>query len=190
MAVKTRMTAVEYLALPETMQRSDLINGEIIMSPTPTVEHQRLVLRIARLLEQLVPDGEVFIAPLDVYLDDDNVVQPDVMWVAADSKCVIETKYLKGAPDLVVEVLSPGTKRWDKKEKFHLYEKYGTREYWLTEPDEQFIEVWCLRDGKFVRLDIFGRDETINSPLLGQVEVNAIFPPRSTETEATDDSQP
>jgi Uma2 family endonuclease len=187
MAVQTRMTAAEYLALPETMQRSDLINGEIIMSPTPNVEHQRLVGRLFNLLQRLVPNGEVFLAPLDVYLDDDNVVQPGVMWVAADSKCAAESNYLSGAPDLVVEVLSPGTRRRDRKEKFHLYEKFGTREYWLTEPEEQFLEVWSLKDGKFVRLDAFGTGETFNSPLLGSVEVNAIFPQPSTQT---DDPQP
>jgi Uma2 family endonuclease len=187
MAVQTRMTAAEYLALPETTQRSDLINGEIIMSPAPTVEHQRLVGRLFNLLQRLVPNGEVFLTPLDVYLDDENVVQPDVMWVAADSKCVAESNYLSGAPDLVVEVLSPRTKRRDRKENFHLYEKFGTRECWLTDPEDQLNEVWYLKDGKFVRLDIFGPDETFNSPLLGQVEVNAIFPQPSIQP---DDPQP
>ncbi len=77
MAVQTRMTANEFLTLPETNLPTELINGEVIMSPSPEVYHQDVVLEVALLLRQRVPNGKVHIAPLDVHLDDNNVVQPD-----------------------------------------------------------------------------------------------------------------
>ncbi len=82
------------------------------------------------MLDRLIPDGEVFVAPLDVYLDEVNIVQPDVMWIAADSQCVeVEGRHLRGAPKLGLAVLSPSTVRHDKSTKFRLYEKHGVREY-------------------------------------------------------------
>jgi Uma2 family endonuclease len=185
MAVQTRMTAAEFMTLPETMLPCDLINGEVIMSPAPTLEHQDLVFRLAKLIDKLIPNGKVNIAPVDVHLDEFNVVQPDILWVAEGSTCVsFEGKWLQGGPDLVIEILSPGSKRLDRKEKFHLYEKHGTREYWMVDSDPKLIEIWYSKDGKFTRLDVYGQDETFTSPLLGAVQVNAIFPPETQTQES------
>ena len=171
-----RMTASQFLALPESNLPHELLNGEAFMSPAPTLDHQRLLLRLAKLIERLIPSGEVFIAPVDVYLDDSNVPQPDLVWVAEGSQCKsIDNKYLKGAPDLVVEIFSPGTVRRDKKDKFRLYEKFGVREYWMIDPDEKWLEIWQLKDGKFVLVDVFGPSDSCTSPLLGKVELSLIF---------------
>jgi Uma2 family endonuclease len=124
-----------------------------------------------------VTSGKIYVAPVDVYLDDANVVQPDVLWVAPGSACVpFEGKYLRGAPDLVVEVLSPGTARRDKKAKFDLYEKHGVREYWLIDSGAKLLEAWQLKDSRFIRLDVFGPGDQFDSPLLGPIDVSAIFP--------------
>lgn len=179
MAIQTRkMTASEFLALPESNLHHELIDGEEIMSPSPTGDHQRLVFRVAKVVEQLMPHGEVFFSPLDVYLDDTNIVQPDVLWIAQGSACtwVDGDKYLRGAPDLVVEVLSPGSVRFDRKDKFRLYEKFGTREYWIVEPQAKLLEIWQLQDAKFIRVDIFDPRDSCQSPLLGSVDMKAIFP--------------
>src|SRR5690349_1299087 len=110
MAIQTKkMTASEFLELPVSNLPHELLNGEEIMSPAPTIEHQRLLFRIAQLLARLVPNGEVFVAPLDVYFDETNVVQPDIVWIAAGSACVpVEGKYFKGGPDLLVAIFTPG----------------------------------------------------------------------------------
>lgn len=172
-----KMTASEFLALPVSNLHHELINGEEIMSPAPTGKHQRCVFRAAKLVERLIPSGEVFIAPVDVYLDDENIVQPDVLWVATGSSCTwVEDKYLRGAPDLVVEVFSPGTVRADRKDKFRLYEKFGVREYWMVDPDEKLLEIWQLQGGRFALVDVFGPGDTCQSPLLGVVDLSAIFP--------------
>src|SRR5688500_18236351 len=109
-----KMTASEFLTLPVSNQFHELIHGEEIMSPSPTGEHQRVLLRLARLLQDVIPNGEILIAPIDVYLDEENVVQPDILWLSAGSVARwVEDKYIQGAPDLVVEIFSPGTARRD-----------------------------------------------------------------------------
>jgi Uma2 family endonuclease len=173
---KIQMTAAEFLALPETNQPTQLIDGEIIVSPSPIPVHQDLILQAAPYLKTLIPDGRVMIFPIDVYLDAVNVVQPDILWVSANSKCTIGQKYLSGPPDLIIEVLSPGTAREDRTVKFLLYEKFGVREYWIVDP-AKLVEVWVLDGARFVRQGIYKVDETFNSPVLGSktVVVKTIF---------------
>jgi len=174
--VKIQMTAAEFLALPESNQPTQLIDGEMIVTPSPIPAHQRCVLNSIQILEALIPDGEIFVSPIDLYLDDSNVPQPDVLWIAANGKCVVGEKYLSGPPDLIVEVLSPSTAREDRTVKFLLYEKFGVREYWIVDP-AKLIEVWILDGGRYVRQGIYNIDETFNSPVLGgkMVVVKAIF---------------
>jgi Uma2 family endonuclease len=174
-----KMMANEFLALPVSNLHHELINGEEIMSPAPTGNHQRGVFRVAKLVERLAPNGEVLFAPVDVYLDDENILQPDVLWIASGSACTwFKDKYLRGAPDLVVEIFSPGTVRNDRKDKFRLYEKFGVREYWMLDPDEKLLDIWQLQNGRFMLVDVFGPGDACQSPLLGAVDMSAIFPPQ------------
>jgi Uma2 family endonuclease len=171
-----RMKAVEFLALPEATQPTELIEGEVVVSPAPTPKHQRTNRRTVLLLERLIPNGEIFYAPIDVYLDEDNVPQPDIVWVAADSRCIVSEKLLKGPPDLVIEIFSPGTVRQDKITKFKLYEKHGVREYWTIDPEEEYLDVFVLREGKFARQGTYSAGDKFESEALGKrVDVSAIF---------------
>ena len=177
MAVQTKMTADEFLRLPETSQRTELIDGEIIVT-APELDHQDILLNTAFALKNLVPDGKVRVSPVDVYLDDFNLVQPDVLWASAESKCVpFGKKYMRGAPELVVEVLSPSTALRDKGVKFRLYEAHGVHEYWIIDPAAQYVEVWQRSGEKFERHGVFGAGESFVSAALGQkaVEVSEIF---------------
>lgn len=177
MVEKYKMTAAEFFELPESNLPVELIEGEAIMSPAPLLEHQRTSRRILLVLESLIPSGELFYSPIDVYFDEDNVPQPDIVWVAANSRCVFTEKRLVGPPDLIVEILSPGTERRDRQAKFNLYQKFGVREYSLVHPQEQYVEVWRLENGVFVHQGIFGPDETFKSEVLGgkTVDLQAIF---------------
>ena len=167
---QTRITAAEFKQLPESSDHIELVDGEIVMSPTPKYKHQRLILPLSHLLDRLTNSGTVVLSPMDVYLDDENVVQPDVFWVSgSDSRCQLgDDDYWHGAPDLVVEVLSPGTALRDKTVKFSLYEKHGVREYWLIDPDAQYIEVWRLENNAFQRIGVFGAADQFESATLGQ----------------------
>jgi Uma2 family endonuclease len=125
----------------------------------------------------LKPGGEVFFSPIEVYLDEFNIPQPDLVWVAANSICKIEEFRLVGAPDLVIEILSPSTAKRDKTDKFKLYEKHGTREYWLVDPEYSNIEVWRRGASGFERQGVYGIGDTFESAALGgkTVEVTPIF---------------
>lgn len=176
-----RITAEEFLNTPETNIPIQLIDGRVITldshDPSPAPDHQTVVLLTAIVLTKKTETvgGHVFISPLDVQFDEHNVPQPDVMWVASNSQCHIADKRLIGAPDLIVEVLSPSTAKSDRIDKFHLYERHGVREYWIADPHYALIEIWTLREGQFDRLNVYGKDSTFTSPLMGEVEFNAIF---------------
>lgn len=168
MVERTRMTAAEYLALPETTQPMELINGIVTMSPSPTPRHQDIAGNAYALLRSRAraSDGHVYIAPIDVVLDDSQVLQPDVVYLAPESRCQITERRLVGPPDLVVEVFSPGSVRRDKIDKFELYEACGVREYWMIDPHEQYVEVY-QRDGAALILQgVYGPGAAFTSALL------------------------
>lgn len=183
------MTAEVFLALPETPARLELIHGvvvypfgynpesEVAVSPAPEIAHQIIAGRLYALLLQLAPGGTPLIAPVDVWLADDVTVQPDVLWVASGSACRIEQRLLKGAPDLVVEVLSPSTARRDKTVKFLLYEQHGVREYWLADPERQTVEVWSLVKDEYMLQGSYDARQRFSSPVLGGADVDlaAVF---------------
>jgi Uma2 family endonuclease len=176
MAERLRMTVAEFFELPETNQPIELISGKMMVRPTPMLNHQRVALKVLFLLDRLIPDGEVLQSPIGLYLDEENVIQPEISWIAANSRCVIGERWLEGAPDLVVEVLSAGWKLHDRKTKFNLYQKYGVREYWMIDPEEEYVEVYRHENGSFVRQGVYGPDETFESAVLGKsVELKAIF---------------
>jgi len=137
--------------LPETNQPVELWNGEIIMSPAPHPDHQRIVRSFFRKLDQLVEPsqlGEVLFSPVDVVLTPRRVVQPDVLFIAKNRLNIIGN-YIQGAPDLVMKVISAGSWQRDRIEKKALYEQAGVAEYWIIDPDAATIEVFALIKGVY-----------------------------------------
>lgn len=137
--------------LPETNLPVELWNGEIILSPAPHPDHQRIVVRFWNKLNQFVaPDGlgECFVSPVDVVLTPHRVVQPDVLFIAKDRLDMIGS-CIDGAPDLVMEVISAGSWQRDRIHKKALYESAGVAEYWLIDPDAATIEVFALIKGVY-----------------------------------------
>ncbi len=165
---RIRMTAAEYFELPPQKQPTELINGELIVNPAPVPRHQNVMLNTAFVLKDLLPTirGKVFAAPLEIYLDNGVIPQPDVMWLAPNSKCIIDEKRLVGPPDLVVEIFSPGSVLYDRSDKFDIYERYGVGEYWMIDPIEEYVEVYTRKDNHFVRQGIYGSGKQFNSPIL------------------------
>lgn len=170
-----RMNAEAYRDLPESPFKTELINGELIvykgsdgMSPAAKDIHEETVMLIIAFLLTIIPPNELRASKTDVYLDEKNVVQPDIFWASSETKqCVrAEDGYLHGAPDLIIEVLSPSTAELDKTTKFALYEKFGVREYWLVDIDAETIEVYALRTGKFTLMDVYQTQDQFQSPVL------------------------
>jgi len=168
----SRMKAAEYFQYAESALPRELINGIVVQWPLPAPEHQRLLGELAFAVNKLIPDGDVFYSALDVYLDDDNVVQPDIAWVAPKSRCVIGEKRLEGPPDLIIEILSPATAENNQTVKHRLYEKRRVREYWLVDPSARSIEVHRLEKTKFVRQGSYGVGQSFNSAVIGGVSVD------------------
>ena len=177
MTVQSKVTAEEFFQLPESNQFIELIDGEIIMTPSPIPDHQDVIGNTFILLRQAAKDrgGRVFVSPLDVYLDEINVPQPDVIYLAQNSQCSVEAKRLVGAPDLLVEVVSPGSIKRDRSDKFLLYERFGVSEYWIIDPRDQLVEVWQLVDNRYALLGAFDPGESFESPLAGTIDVGALF---------------
>ena len=146
----------------------ELWDGEIIMSPTPVPNHQRIVYRFAKLLEEFVTAGklgEVFLSPLDVILSQHRVVQPDVFFISK-ARLKLVTDRVRCAPDLAMEVISEGSWRRDRVDKKDLYEQVGVREYWIVDPEAQTIEVFALEKGAFKLASRVEQGETAASKLL------------------------
>ena len=159
---RPRKTVEDYLALDDDV-RAELIDGELYVTPSPETDHQRVVLRLARCLADHVEThdlGEVFAAPLDVHLPTGDVVQPDVFFVAA-ARSDICRRWVHGAPDLVIEVLSPTHAERDRAVKRALYARSGVPEYWIVDPEERSIEVLRLGDPDYEPAGWFRRGETL-----------------------------
>lgn len=169
-----QMTAEEYFQLPAGPPYSQLIDGRLVMSPSPFFFHQSLVLAIATEFRNFLRKnrvGVVQIAPSDVHLDGGNVFQPDVYFVRNERRTLIDRQGLKGAPDLVVEVISGRTARIDLGPKKRIYAESGVLEFWAVFPDEEEIEVYDLPISVETPARRFGRGDTIATPLVPGLEI-------------------
>lgn len=150
---KKRYTYADYAQLPEGAPYQ-LIDGKLVMSPSPTALHQRLLRRLFRRLDHFVAQeglGEVLFAPMDVYLSEENTVQPDLLFIAQDRRNIIGEQKIEGAPDLIMEILSPATAHLDLTTKKRLYEVHGVKEYWVVDPDQHTVEVFENTEGRFIQ---------------------------------------
>jgi Uma2 family endonuclease len=152
-------TYKDYAALPDNGQRYEIIDGVLFMTPSPTERHQTVAGRFFRYLAAHIEDtglGRVYIAPLDVELAPYVVVQPDVIVILKDNHEKITPSRIVGAPDLVIEVASPGTANYDRREKQDTYARAGVPEYWLADPSAYTISLFVLETaGKYRSLGLF-----------------------------------
>ncbi|RLB87728.1 MAG: Uma2 family endonuclease [Deltaproteobacteria bacterium] len=167
-----KFTYADYVTWPDD-ERWELIDGEAYnMTPAPTTRHQVVVGSLYFLLRSLLAGKPCrgFVAPIDVVLSEHDVVQPDV-FVVCDEKKITEAN-IQGAPDVVIEVLSPTTALKDRREKKRLYEKYGVKEYILVDPAGCYVERFLLADaGIYNSAEIFGPKEVLSVPSLEGIEI-------------------
>ncbi len=144
-----------------------LINGELIMSPAPKANHQRIIGSLFNLLYDFVNAnnmGEVIISPMDVHFDEENVFQPDIFFVSKENKnCRIEA-WVYGAPDLIIEVISESNSYYDTKKKLRVYEKYGVKEYFIVDPNDKEVIAYMLHNNQLKQ--IYKETEVIRSQVL------------------------
>lgn len=156
-----------YESLPEGTL-AELVNNQLVMEPAPDFGHQDVVTQLVRVLSNHVVEnslGKVIVSPVDVYFDGENVFQPDIIFIAADRLPLLVRKgRVHGAPDLVIEVLAPGTERKDKRKKKPVYEKHGVKEFWLVDPETKDVLVYGLKGNVFA--EAASQPGVVVSPLL------------------------
>lgn len=145
---KPLLTYADYAALPDDGHRYQLLEGELIVNPSPTRWHQEVLSRLFQKMSLHVQErqlGAIYFAPLDVVLNDHNVLQPDILFVSAQRRDILTDPNIQGAPDLCVEVLSPGTERIDRLRKLELYARFGVAHYWIVDTAARTIEEYVLQ---------------------------------------------
>ena len=156
-------------------KRYELLDGELIMPPAPGESHQSVSAMLGWKLVQFTFEnrlGRVYPAPFDVVLSEFDVVQPDLIFVSNDRAHIITPANIQGAPDLVVEILSPSTATRDKTLKRVLYAKHGVREYWLVDPTAKTVTILCLGERGFDVVSTYGEGEILTSPTLPGFTLN------------------
>lgn len=169
---KKKYTYSDYLKTPEG-SGFQLLNGEIMESPAPYFSHQNIVKKLFREMDDFVEDnklGTVVFAPVDVYFDNENCVQPDILFISEKRKNIITIKNVQGPPDLVVEVVS-GSKQIDTVKKKQLYEKYGVKEYWIVFPEQAAITVYSLTEKVYSLFGNFQKSGILHSRVLKGLEI-------------------
>ena len=141
-----RLTYDDFVAFPDDGKRHEIIDGVHYVTLAPNRRHQQLLGRlhfsVADHLRANPSQGEVYFAPFDVVASHWDIVEPDLLLIAGDQLDILNDKNVRGAPALVVEILSPGTRKRDRDLKRLLYERSGVREYWLVDPDRKVVRVF------------------------------------------------
>ena len=159
--------------LPDDGKRYEIVDGELLVSPSPNRRHQRAVLNFASWLRSAEEAGygEVYVAPFDVFFDEHNVTEPDVLFVSKERLQIITDDFVHGAPDIIVEVLSPGTRHRDEGVKLNLYGRMGARYYWMPDPAERVIYRYELTPQGFREQPPLKEGDTLECPLFAGISI-------------------
>jgi Uma2 family endonuclease len=177
--VKTRLTYADYLKTPDD-ERYELLNGELVMAAAPLLYHQYILRKLLNKMSDYIDErnlGELYSSPADVVLSDTDVVQPDLLFVSSHRSHILTRENVRGAPDLVVEILSPATAERDRTIKLDLYAQHGVKEYWIVDSDARTITILVRRESRFEVAGIYGEGQTLRSPTLAgfTIELDGIF---------------
>ena len=177
-ATKIKFTYEDYRNAPGSeRERYELFEGELVMVPSPSLKHQLILGNLVALLRSFVNEndlGMILFAPLDVILSEDTVLQPDILFVGKEQADIIAEEGIRGAPGLVVEILSEATEKRDRTYKKALYARYGVKEYWLVDPSTKTVEVLKLQEQGFSQVALYACKEKalLKSPLLAGLSID------------------
>jgi Uma2 family endonuclease len=172
-----KLTYDDLLLLPDDGKRHELIDGEHYVTPSPNTRHQRISLRLALIIGSWLethPVGQLFYAPLDIVFTRFDVVEPDLLYMSnARASEILTEKHVTGAPEIVIEIASRGTRRRDESIKKRLYERSGVAEYWVVDPERDVVRVYTRGEGRFARARELSAEagDVLTTPLLPGLEV-------------------
>lgn len=161
-------TLADYWKFPSDGQRWEILEGELVVTPSPAFLHQSILSRIFLRLGTFVEAhrmGTVLCAPMDVIFSDISICQPDLLYIRKERLPDIARDWIRGAPDLVIEILSPSTERWDRMEKRRIYASYGVQEYWMTIPADRTILQFRLEGTSYPEPQLWRCGQSLTSPL-------------------------
>ena len=150
-AGRGHFTYEDLLHTPDDGKRYEVLEGDLVVSPSPSWKHQRVSRKLNAVLAiaEQAGRGYAVYAPMDVVFGEHDVVEPDLLFIAKGNERLITDNNIQGAPDLVVEVISEGSRNRDVITKRGIYERYGVRFYWLVDPEEETVRVFELKDGAY-----------------------------------------
>ena len=172
-----KLTYDDFVQFPDDGQRHELIDGEHYVTPSPNTKHQRISINLTVLIGSWLernPIGQLFHAPFDVEFSNFDVVEPDLLYLSnARAIDVLTPLHVRGVPELVIEIGSPGTRNRDETVKRRLYERVGVSEYWVVDPEIDTVRVYRLESEGFARVVELSAeaDDVIATPLLPGLEV-------------------
>ncbi|MCL0070593.1 Uma2 family endonuclease [Dehalococcoidia bacterium] len=168
--VGIKFTVEDYKNLPESeTKRYELLGGELVMVPSPSEAHQSISRNLLFLLWKFVRDnalGVVYHAPFDIVFSEEDIAQPDLIYISNERRGIITPDDVRGAPDLVIEILSPSTAGRDRTYKKTLYARHGVKEYWIVDPKEKTVEVMSLGEEGFETIELCRKGDVLLTRLL------------------------
>jgi Uma2 family endonuclease len=181
--VSTSITWQDVLLMPEDGNRYEAIGGALYVTPPPRFRHQAIARNLVAALLPILQEsglGELLFAPVGVeFPNTQEGVQPDILFISNERLDIIGEDWLRGAPDLVIEILSPGTATRDRNLKRKLYDRHGVAEYWIVDPESETVEVWRFAEGAAERLVVDERLEVrVHGTVAGQIYLPEIFAKR------------
>ena len=173
---RVKLTYDDFVRFPDDGMRHELIDGEHYVTPSPNTKHQAIAFNLANAFGGYLrahPIGAAFIAPFDVVFSDLDVVEPDLLYISRDRAEILTKQHVRGAPDLAVEILSPGTRKTDEVIKRKLYDRFGVREYWVVDPELEAIKIYRRSGDAFPRAAELSveHEDTLTTPLLPDFSV-------------------
>lgn len=165
---EVRFNYQDLLQIPDDGRRYEVVEGDLFVSPSPRGKHQLIVSRLVRFLEDHVSTrrlGRVYAAPADVKFSEESVVEPDIVYVSKEKSRNVYETFIDVVPDLIVEVLSEGTRQRDFGEKMKLYARHGVSHYWIADPEARRMWVYELASGKYSTGRELDSEATFEPPL-------------------------
>lgn len=170
-SISRKLTYQDYLLFPEDGNRHELIDGEHFVAPAPSQKHQTVVANLTYFFVELLRRsrlGKVLLAPFEVVLSNEDIVQPDLVFISNQRSGILTGKNAEGAPDLFVEVLSKGTRKIDETRKLRLYERAGAKEYWMFDTARETARIYCRQGDRLVLVQELSAaaGDVLETPLL------------------------
>ncbi|MFB3924131.1 MAG: Uma2 family endonuclease [Terriglobia bacterium] len=181
MAISTKFTHADLLVMPDDGKRREIIDGDLYVTPSPRFSHQAISAKLFRAFDRYLdqhPIGDSYFAPLDVILSDLDVLEPDLLFVLNEHRQILQD-WVRGAPDLVVEILSPTSAAIDRGPKLKAYARHGVTEYWIVDPEKGAVEIYRLTPEGYQLSRSYSEKETLSSLMLPGFElpVASLFKP-------------